>query len=58
MFIFLLNNDFKKSDDYIKYLGIEIIIKGKFFIPVDLGVDIVIFNLLRQSLNELNYILH
>ena len=58
MFIFLLNNDFKKSDDYIKYLGIEIIIKGVFFIPVDLGVDIVIFNLLRQSLNELNYILH
>ena len=47
MFIFLLNNDFKKSDDYIKYLGIEIIIKGVFFIPVDLGVDIVIFNLLR-----------
>ena len=58
MFIFLLNNDFKKSDDNIKYLGIEIIIKGVFFIPVDLGVDIVIFNLLRQSLNELNYILH
>ena len=58
MFIFLLNNDFKKSDDYIKYLGIEIIIKGVFFIPVDLGVDIVIFNLLRQSLNGLNYILH
>ena len=58
MFIFLLKNDFKKSDDYIKYLGIEIIIKGVFFIPVDLGVDIVIFNLLRQSLNELNYILH
>ena len=42
MFIFLLNNDFKKSDDNIKYLGIEIIIKGVFFIPVDLGVDIVI----------------
>ena len=58
MFIFLLNNDFKKSDDNIKYLGIEIIIKGEFFILVDLGVDIVIFNLLRQSLNELNYILH